>query len=313
MSLMEEPEQIFRREALDYYAGAQEQGHVLRISPSWTQWAFWLLLGVVGFYGAFGVLGWVSEYASGPAVVRAADRLEVTALSAGRVTSVEVQPGQRVKEGQILIRFFAGQERASLERFNQEFELQLLRRMRDLSDAGASQALSTLRAEKELAEFQLEQRVVRAPQAGVVSDVRIRRGQHLTEGETVVSLVPEDSPLEIIAMLPGGYRPLLSKGGKLRLELHGFPYQYQELTIDDAGDELVGPGEVQRYLGPELAESLTVNGAVVLVRAHVPTRFFVADGKRLAYFDGMLGTAHARVKSERIVTAIVPGLKALFP
>ncbi len=313
MSLMEDPEQIFRREALDYYAGAREHGEILRLSPSWTRWAFWLLLATVGFYGAFGVLGWVSEYASGPAVVRAEDRLEVTALSAGRVTSVEVQPGQRVKEGQILVRFFAGEEQASVARFSQEFEHHLLRRMRDLTDEGASQALATLRAERELAEFQLEQRVVRAPEAGVVSDVRIRRGQHLTAGETVVSLVREDSPLEIIAMLPGGYRPLLSKGGKLRLELRGFPYQYQELSIDEVGDELVGPGEVQRYLGPELAESMTVNGAVVLVRARAPSRFFEADGKRLAYFDGMLGTAHARVKSERIVTTLIPGLKAVLP
>jgi membrane fusion protein (multidrug efflux system) len=310
---MEDQEPIFRREALEHHAGAQEQGPVLRLSPSWTRWAFWLLLAVVGFYGAFGVLGWVSEYASGPAVVRAEARLEVTALSAGRVTSVEVRPGQRVKEGQVLVRFFAGVEQASLERYNQEFELQLLRRMRDLSDEGPRQALSTLRAEKELAEFQLEQRVVRAPVAGVVRDVRIRRGQHLSEGEGVVTLVQEDSPLEIIAMLPGGSRPLLSKGGKMRLELHGFPYQYQELTIDEVGDELVGPGEVRRYLGPELAESLTVNGAVVLVRAHAPSRYFEADGKQLAYFDGMQGTAQARVKSERIVTTIVPGLKALFP
>jgi multidrug resistance efflux pump len=311
---MEAKSQIFRREALEYRAGAQgSHGGVLRLSPSWTRWAFWLLLAVVGFYAAFGVLGWISEYASGPAVVRAEDRLEVTALSSGRVTAVEVQPGQRVKEGQILARFFAGQEQASLERFNHEFELHLMRRMRDLGDEGARQALSTLRAEKELAEFQLEQRVVRAPQAGVVSDVRIRRGQHLTEGEVVVSLVREDSPLEIIAMLPGGSRPLLSKGGKIRVELQGFPYQYQELTIEEVGDELVGPGEVRRYLGPELAESVTVTGAVVLVRARAPSRFFEADGKRLAYFDGMLGMAQARVKSERIVTAIVPGLKALFP
>jgi multidrug efflux pump subunit AcrA (membrane-fusion protein) len=310
---MEEPGQIFRREALEHYAGVQEHSAVLRLSPSWTRWIFWLLLAAAGFYGAFGVLGWVSEYASGPAVVRAEARLEVTALSPGRVTAVEVRPGQRVKEGEVLVRFFAGQEQASLERFHQEFELQLLRRMRDLTDEGARQALSTLRAEKELAEFQLEQRVVRAPQAGVVSDVRIRRGQHLTEGETVISLVREDSPLEIIAMLPGGARPLLSKGGKLRMELHGFPYQYQELTIAEVGDELVGPGEVRRYLGPELAESVTVNGAVVLVRAHSPSRFFEVDGRRLAYFDGMLGTAHARVRSERIVTAIIPGLKAVFP
>lgn len=311
---MEAHSQIFRKEALEHQAGAhQGHGEVLRLSPTWTRWVFWLLLAVVFFYAAFGVLGWIYEYATGPAVIRAEERLEVTALSSGRVTSVEVQPGQRVKEGQVLVRFFAGQEQASLERFNHEFELHLLRRMRDLADEGSRQMLSTLRAEKELAEFQLDQRVVRAPQAGVVSDVRIRRGQHLSVGEVVVSLVREDSPLEVIAMLPGGSRPLLSKGGTMRLELHGFPYQYQELTIEEVGDELVGPGEVRRYLGPELAESVTVNGAVVLVRARVPSRHFTADGKQLSYFDGMQGTAQARVKAERIVTAIVPSLKAVLP
>jgi membrane fusion protein (multidrug efflux system) len=310
---MEDPERIFRKEAIEHHVGAQEHGDVLRLSPAWTRWSYWLLVAAVTFYGAFGVLGWISQFATGPAVVRARARIEVTALASGRVTAVEVQPGQRVKEGQVLVRFFAGVEQASLERYRDEFELQLLRRMQDLSDEGARQALSTLRAERELARFQLEQRLVRAPQAGVVSDVRIRRGQHLTEGEGVVTLVEEDSPLEVIAMLPGGSRPLLSRGGTLRMELQGFPYQYQELVIDDVGDELVGPGEVRRYLGPELAESVTVNGAVVLVRAHLPARTFEADGQRLAYFDGMQGTVHARVKTERILTTIVPGLKAILP
>ncbi|HYO58449.1 MAG TPA: hemolysin D, partial [Archangium sp.] len=63
--MMEEHSHIFRKEALEHYAGALENGGVLRLSPSWTQWAFWLLLAVVGFYGAFGVFGWISEYASG--------------------------------------------------------------------------------------------------------------------------------------------------------------------------------------------------------------------------------------------------------
>ncbi|EPX55947.1 hypothetical protein D187_008202 [Cystobacter fuscus DSM 2262] len=309
---MAEHDRIFRKEALDYQAGAKEQGSVLRLSPSWTRWGFWLLLAVVGFYVAFGIFGWISQYATGPAVVRMEDRLEVTALSAGRVTSVEVHPGQRVKEGQILARFFAGPEQASLERYEHEFELLLMQRMRDLTNEAVSQALNSLRAEMELARFQLEQRLVRAPHAGVVSDVRIRRGQHLTEGEMVVALVQEDSPMQVIAMLPGGSRPLLAKGGTMRLELEGFKYQYQELIIDQVGDALVGPEEVRRYLGPELAESLTVNGAVVLVRAHAPSRFFEADGKRLAYFDGMLGTVDARVKSERILLTIIPGLKTLF-
>jgi len=147
----------------------------------------------------------------------------------------------------------------------------------------------------------------------VVSDVRIRPGQHLSVGEVVVALVREDSPLEVVAMLPGGSRPLLARGDTLRLELDGFPYEYQELTIDRVGDELVGPEAVHRYLGPELAQSITVTGAVVLVHAHTRSRYFEAEDKRLAYADGMVGKAQARVKSERILLTLVPGLKALLP
>lgn len=308
----QERESLFRKEALDYHAGGQEHGDVLRLSPAWTRWAFGLLLAAVVFYSAFGVLGRISEYASGPAIVQVEGRMDLAALAPGVVTSVEVQPGQRVAADQVLVRFSAAQEQAELDRFNREFELQLVRRMQDLSDEGARQALSALRAQKELAESRLEQRTVKAPEAGVVSDVRIRRGQHLAAGDVVVSLVRDASPLVVTAMLPGEYRPLLSPGSTLRLELQGFPYQYQELTIDSVGDELVGPNEVRRFLGPEQADSVVVRGAVVLVRSHMPARFFEVDGARLAYFDGMLGTAHARVKSERILVTLVPGLKALF-
>jgi RHS repeat-associated protein len=180
----ERPQQLFRQEVLDQHLCGRETGDPLRISPVWSQWTFTLLLVAVAFYLAFGILGHVSVYATGPAVVRFEDRMEFTALSPGRVTSVEAQPGQRLSAGQVLVRFFDDPEQAELERFNREFELHLVRRLRDPSDEGARQALTALRAEKELAESRLEQRMIRAPRAGTVTDV-------------------------VTAMLPGEYRPLL--------------------------------------------------------------------------------------------------------
>lgn len=194
---MENPAQIFRREAVEHQgAGTQEGGAVLRLAPSWTAWAFWLLLAVVGFYGAFALVGRVSEYASGPAVVR---------LGA---------PGE---------------------------------------------------------------------------------------------------PVEILATLPGHFRPLLQTGAVMRLELQGFPFQYQELPIERLEDTLVEPREVREQWGPGLAERLSAGVPVVVVRARVPSREFDAGGQRLAYFHGMQGTVSVRVKSERIVTTLVPGLKLFFP
>lgn len=167
---------------------------MLRLSPAWTHWAFWLLLAVVVFYAALGLVGRVSEYASGPAVVR-----------------VE---GQQVR---------------------------------------------------------------------------------------------------VVAVLPGSLRPLLATGVGVRLELQGFPYQYQELTLDELGEGLVGAPEVRQELGASVAASLGALGPLVRVRARVGNRFFEADGQKLAYFDGMQGTVTVRVKTERIATALVPGLKRFLP
>jgi membrane fusion protein (multidrug efflux system) len=240
-------------------------------------------------------------------------RTDLPVPAAGVVMDVAVVPGQHVKKGQVLVRLSNADELAELERFNREFELQLARRMLDLNDEGARSALTALWASKELAQARLSLRTVVAPHAGVVSDVRIRRGQHLAAGEVAVSVMEPSASLVVTAILPGEYRPLLAPGNTLRLELKGFPYQYQELTLDSVGKELVGPNAVRRYLGPELAESLTVEGSVVLVRARVPANSFIVEGERLDYFDGMMGQAQARVKSERLLAIFLPALKAVLP
>jgi hypothetical protein len=50
----------------------------------------------------------------------------------------------------------------------------------------------------------------------------------------------------------------------------------------------------------------------MIVQAYVPARTFHAEGHWHNYHDGMHGTAEVRVRSERIVFALVPGLKAVF-
>ena len=192
---MEDRAQVFRSEAIKHQGlGTQEGGAVLRLSPAWTRGAFWLLLAVVAFYVTFGLVGRVSEYASGPAVV------------------------------------------------------------------------------------------------------------HVDEHQ-----------VRVFAALPGGARPLLAPGATLRLELQGFPFQYQELTLEELGDSLVEPREVRQELGAGLTETLGTTGTVVRVRAHLPSRSFSVEGQRLSYFEGMQGTVSVRVKSERIATTLIPGLKFLLP
>ncbi len=151
-----------------------------------------------------------------------------------------------------------------------------------------------------------------APCAGIVRDLRIRPNQLVAPGELLLTIVGDDDDLSVIAILPGQYRPLLKPGHPLRLELTGFRYAYQRLTIDSVGDEVVGPNEVRRFLGQEVADSLTLQGSSVIVQAHLPSRHLRPTAAGTSTTTACTATAEARVRSESILLALVPGLKAVF-
>ncbi len=304
---------LFRKEALDYHQGSAEAGgSVLRLSPAWLRWSYWLLV-VIAIAGAiFATVGTVHEYAEGAAVVRVVGRTDLTVKVAGTVASVEVAPGQQVAPGTVLVRFYTAQEAGELDRINKEFELQLIKTLRDPADKLPRQAMTSLLSQRDLAESRLEERTVRAPHAGIASDIRIRSGQALSPGDSILSLIGDQTRFTLVAMLPGRYRPMLRPGMPLRLELAGFKYLYQNLTIDSVGNEVVGPGEIKRFLGQELADTVAIHEPVILVQARLPQSTFLADGKTFSYYDGMQGTADARVRAESVVLTLVPGLRVLF-
>lgn len=309
MEAMQQRTRIFREEALRHHEGSQEDGDLLRISPRWTRWTYWVLIALVVCAALYSVLGTIPEYASGPAMVKVEGRSDLTTQLPGIVASVEVKPGQRVEAGQPLVSFLSQDETASLERIQREFELQLVRVLQDPSDEAARQALTSLRAERELAEARQQARTLRAPHAGVVGILRVREGQFVNPGENVVSVVGDDVHVTLVALLPGGYRPRLEPGKPLRVELNGFNHEYQTFTIESVGDQIIGPSEVRRYLGADTGDAINLSGPMVLVRARIDSPTFTIKGKTFNYFDGMLAQADARVRKERILVTLIPGLK----
>lgn len=301
---------LFREEAVGHHAeGLAEHGDVLRLSPRWLPWTYWMLLVLLVVGLLFSTVFQLREWAGGPAVVQIEGNRDLTANSAGVVTLVEVMPGDRVRTGQELVRFYGAREVAELRRIEQEFELQLLNRLRNPSDRGAEMALIQLRTQRRLAEAQLAERSLRAPFDGRVADLRVRTGQSVSPGDVVLSLVSETTEPTVVALLPGHYRPLLEPGMRLRFEVQGYEYAYLELTVDNVGAEVVGPTEAQRYLGPTLAGVVPVPGPVVFVEARLPGTTFEAAGKTYTLHDGMYGRAEAPVRSDRILLSLFPRLK----
>lgn len=307
----ENQQEIFRREALEAHAVHGRHGDVIRVSPRWVDWGYRVIVAFVAVALAYVAVAKIAQYSTGPAVVRVASRSEITAHVDATVAAVAVASGQRVEQDQLLARFHDAEQRAAVELLEQEFATQLRNRLLEPFNKTADQAVRSLRVDLDQAGAALEERAVRAPHAGVISDVRVRPGQHVTPGDILMSIINADSERYIVALLPGGDRPQLAPGMALRLEVTGYRYAYQTLAIDAVAAEVIGPAEARRFLGPQVGDIIAINGPVVLVRARLPSREFEADGRRYDYHDGMQATVEVQVRSQSLLQTLVPQLKRL--
>jgi membrane fusion protein (multidrug efflux system) len=305
------PQDLFREEALQHYAHGGREGDMLRLSPLWARRSYWVVVALLASAILFATFGRINEYASGRAIVRAGNRIDVSAVNGGVCSSVDVKPGDRVASGQVLARFYAGAQAAELERIDQTFNLLLVELLTNPADQATRQSLAQLRTEREWARSRLEEQHQRAPGPGVVTDVRVRRGQFVEPGEVFMTLSGDSSGIFVLALLPGRYGPEIHEGQALRMELDGYPLAHQRLTITRVSNEVLGPGAARRILGRDAAEDLSIREPVLVVSASLPGPTFKAQGTEHTYRDGMQGRAEVRIRSERIVTALIPGWRDL--
>jgi multidrug efflux pump subunit AcrA (membrane-fusion protein) len=312
MAATDDGDDIFSPDARAALEAGGREGAPLALSPAWIGRSYWLLLaGTVGGL-LFAVLAHVGDYARGPAVVRVDGRLDLSSAAGGIVLSVDVEPGMPVAAGQTLVRFHAEPERRELEQLEREFELKLVRILLHPDDEVTRQSLAALRAAREMAGTRLRDRMVVAPQAGVVRNLRIRPGQLLNPGDVVLTLVDErQAAFTVVALVPGQFRPMLKQGLPLRFTLDGHAQATADLQVESVGDEVVGPNEMRRYLGQELGDTMPVQGGLVLVRARLPWQSFALDGQRYRYYDGIPGRVDVRVRRVRLLALLFPALKQL--
>jgi membrane fusion protein (multidrug efflux system) len=302
---------IFRRQAIDHHLGAQSETSLIELGDRWIHGSYWLLLALSAIAFVFMAVAQVREFAGGTGVIHSEGRVDVTVRLPGTVDMVSVRPGQRVTAGEQLVRLYAADQSAALDRIDSEIENQLVTLLRDPNDPAARTAIAALRAEREVARAQVGERVVRAPQTGIVSFLGVHPGQVVETGDLVASLTRANADFRLIGLLPGQYRPLLHPGMEMRVEIEGFPYAYQVVRIDTVGDQVVGPAALKRYLPQAIADALQAEGPMVLVQARMPGRSFEVGGRPLDLHDGMRIRAEVAVRSESILLSLIPGLRSL--
>lgn len=298
---------LFRREAALAHAG-DRWGDVLRVTPRWVPWVYAALVATMIAGAVFLVFGRVSTYSRGAGVVRLRERAEVTATAAGNVRSIDVVVGQEVEPGDVIARLDDSAQTAQVARLENTFRDRLRQRLLSPADTAAGESVASARVEMERARVDLDDRRIVAPRAGVVGDLRARPGQRIEPGDVIGSVVDPHAGAELYAIVPGGDRPRLAVGQRLRLELDGFHHAYQDVVVESFASEAMGADEALRYLG-RVAADVGLRGPVVLVRAKLP-RELTADGQSYPWVDGMGGSVHIELASERIVDTLVPGLRS---
>jgi len=310
----EEPEDRvgpFRRAAVEARDEALQGVGVLRHSPRWLRASSWLLIVVAVGTTSVVCCARVNEYARGPAVVSAVGKRAIVSPVAGSVEAVGASAGTLVTRGQLLVQLFAEAERAEVHRLEAEFETQLARSLLDRADRSAREALIGLRTKLEAAKAALEARTIRAPRAGLLSDVRARVGEWVPVGAPVATLLDGDSSYRIVALLPGAARAELKPGMALRVELSGYPYAYQTVRVTGVGAQVLGPAEAKRLLGAETGDALRIEGPVTAVVAEVADPSFEVDQRTLELHDGMPANASVAVRQVRLVVLLFPWLRTL--
>ncbi len=302
---------LFRPEALESHRSRGSEGALMNLSPRWVRRAYPVACALVIAALAFAVWAKVPTYSTGPVVITV-DGHDVTAPAQGTVEQIAVNPGDRVLAGQALAHLYSVQEQAELGQTEQEYQNALTTFLLD-SDDGAKQALAAASAKRDRARAVVEARTVRAPEGGVVSDVRVRTGQNLMPGDRLLTIVPEGADPVVVALLPGQDRPRLRVGMTLQVELRGFIKPRERVIITEVGSEVLGPDDARRTLGTQFADLVGNNGAWVLVKARLPRRTFAAQHHTYHFHNGLRGTGEVKVENKPFLVTLIPALeKAIY-
>ena len=159
--------------------------------------------------------------------------IELRPLSGGRVEEVAMTSGERVEEGDLLVRLDARAARAALDEAEatlaaaraQYERLQELSSENVASEAQIEEARAAFRraeARADMAQVDLDDRRLTAPFAGTVGIVDIDRGQYVDPG-TVVASLDDRSVVEAEFSMPEAYFDRVRLGQTVRITSGVYP------------------------------------------------------------------------------------------
>jgi multidrug efflux system membrane fusion protein len=155
--------------------------------------------------------------------------------TSGRVTAINFEAGQFVKEGTVLVQLYDAPEQAdrAAAAAKADFAQLQLRRSQELAPTGAeprerleqrkAEAAQAVAAVRQL-DARIQQKAIRAPFSGQLGIRRINPGQYLNAGDGIVTLTQLD-PLYVNFTLPQQDLPRLTPGASVQVTVDTAPGQ----------------------------------------------------------------------------------------
>jgi membrane fusion protein (multidrug efflux system) len=276
-------------------------------------------------------------------ILAADQRSEVTADTQGKVISVLVERGQRVKMGQPVVQLdvrnaalSAREAQANLEaaRAQKQLAEEECKRTQVLLDKGAItrseydrqatqctatlQQVSAAQARAELITKSVSDGLVRAPFDGQVTEKSVAPGEWVAPGRTLFTLV-DDDPLKIELSVPEAHVPEIQKGQPVDLTTVARPDKHYAATITRVGGE-IGKSRaliVEATLAPQtdLVPGMFAEAHVIVGQARrpvVPSTAVKQVGKLWHAFVATDGELQDRIVQIQIDPAPAPGQVAIL-
>lgn len=298
---------VFRAEAIEEQRRSESPSAILNVSERWGSWIVGGMAALLLAFVAFLVFGTATEYAEGTAVVHSRGRVPVVANEGGTVAAIHITPQTEVAPGDVIGTLYDHAELAQVQRLEHEYEDALVRLLRNPEDPTAGSGLAALRGASEQARADLEERQLIVPVGGMLTDVRVRPGTLVNPGQTVATVRAARAGFEIVAAVPGNFRPLLASGLPVVAELEQFPGSRFHLEAREISPEVISPGEARALMG-QLLPTGTEDGALALVYADLPEVLVSSTGAEHPLYDGMRGSVRIPVREERFIVTLWPAL-----
>jgi membrane fusion protein (multidrug efflux system) len=190
----------------------------------------------------------VSDSVEANGTVVANDFVELHPEVSGRLTSLNVQEGQRVAKGTIIARINDADLRAQLQKTNAVLRvaqlsvnrLEKLLKVQGVNQADYDLAVSQVQsgqADAAYTQALIAKTVVRAPFTGVLGLRQVSTGAYVTPA-TIIATLQADNKLKVDFTLPEAYNSLVQPGAKVTVNFGGSPPRRYQATVQALESQL---------------------------------------------------------------------------